>query len=238
MQYLDIERLEAINPIAYQAQKPYPWVNPENLLHPQAFELLLQTLPDVSQFTPFFGQARKAGQYPHDRYALEYNDDVELAPPWREFIEELKGERYRRALCRLVGAGSLSINFHWHYAPNGCSVSPHCDSTRKLGSHIFYFNITDDWDPAWGGETIVLDDNGRFDPRSAPRFEDFDRAISSEALGNRSLIFTRRGNSWHGVREIACPEDRLRKVFIVILNRDALIDRIRFALSKKDVARY
>ncbi len=238
MQYLDFERLKAIDPIAYQAQKPYPWVNPENLLHPQAFEVLLQTLPDVSQFTPFFGQTRKAGQYPHDRYALEYNDDLELAPPWREFIEELKGERYRRALCRLVGADSLSINFHWHYAPNGCSVSPHCDSTRKLGSHIFYFNTTDDWDPAWGGETVVLDDNGRFDPRSAPDFETFDRVISSEALGNRSLIFTRHGNSWHGVREIACPEDRLRKVFIVVLNRDALSDRIRFALLKKDVARY
>jgi hypothetical protein len=62
MQYLDFEKLEAIDPIAYQAQKPYPWVNPENLLYPQAFEALLETLPDVSQFTPFFGKTRSSSK--------------------------------------------------------------------------------------------------------------------------------------------------------------------------------
>ena len=33
---------------------------------------------------------------------------------------------------------------------------------------------------------------------------------------NRSILFGRRGNSWHGVRQINCPEDYYRKVFIVV----------------------
>ena len=92
--------------------------------------------------------------------------------------------------------------------------------------------------PRLGGETVVLDDGGRLHPRSAPPFEAFDRAFPSQSLGNRSLIFTRRGNSWHGVREIRCPEGHMRKVFIVVLNRDGLADRIRFALTRRNVTRY
>jgi hypothetical protein len=85
---------------------------------------------------------------------------------------------------------------------------------------------------------VVLDDGGRFPTRSAPRFEDFDRAISSLAVGNRSFIFTRRGNSWHGVREIRCPDGHMRKVFIVVLNRNTPLDRLRARLLGKGFARY
>ena len=35
----------------------------------------------------------------------------------------------------------------------------------------------DDWQVGWGGETVVLDDNGRFPTDSAPDFDDFDTAI-------------------------------------------------------------
>ena len=43
--------------------------------------------------------------------------------------------------------------------------------------------------------------------------------LASETLGNHSLLFQRRGHSWHGVREIRCPQVRYRKIFIVVLNR-------------------
>ena len=88
---------------------------------------------------------------------------------------------------RLMGVRRLEFRFHWHYAPNGCSVSPHCDAKRKLGSQIFYLNTDEDWDPSWGGETLVLDDGGRFDLASLRDFDEFDQ-IASEAMGNRSLI--------------------------------------------------
>lgn len=225
--YLDFERINKIDPLAFQSERPYPWINPEELLTKEGYERLLDTLPDVSLFERHFDDIRKHGQKSHDRFTLEYHDDLEVSAPWKEFLAELRGDDYRKFLRDLLGVRSLQLNFHWHYTPNGCSVSPHCDVKRKLGSHIFYFNTEEDWDSAWGGETLILDDGGRFGYKSAPRFEDFDRVVASAALGNRSLLFARKEASWHGVREIRCPEGALRKVFIVVINRWSLGRAVR-----------
>ena len=111
-------------------------------------------------------------------------------------------------------------------------MSPHCDSRRKLGSHIFYFNTAQDWNPAWGGETLLLDDGGSFNRKSAPHFDDFRHVTVAEALDNRSLLFARTGHSWHGVREIKCPEGQLRKVFIIVINRYTPVDRVQRFFGK------
>lgn len=227
MSYLDFQKLEAIDAKAFQSRRPYPWLNAPALLHDEGFRELVESAPPLSLFDERFGETRKAGQQSHDRYALEYRPELALSDAWHGFLEELRSDRYHRVLCRLFAVPRLRLSFHWHYTPNGCSVSPHCDAKRKLGSHIFYLNTEKDWDPDWGGETQVLDDEGRFPARSAPAFEDFRSAEASESVGNWSLLFCRRGNSWHGVREIRCPEDRLRKVFIVVINRDDWLYRAR-----------
>ena len=232
MQYLDVGRLNAIDPAEFRSQKPYPWINPPYLLTEEGYACLLQTLPDVRLFTPHFRKQRKHGQYSHDRFTLEYHDDLNVAQPWKEFIKELRAKDYQRWIRQLMGARSFELLFHWHYTPKSCSVSPHCDAKRKLGSHIFYFNTAADWDPAWGGETLILDDGGRFEYKSAPKFEDFGNATASQALGNRSLLFARQDHSWHGVQEIACPEGYFRKVFIVVINRYSTFDRLKRAFGQ------
>ena len=127
----------------------------------------------------------------------------------------------------MFGRRALRLVLHWHYTPNGCSVSPHCDARRKLGSHIFYFNTEKDWRADWGGETLILDDGGRFVADSAPKFEDFDRIIPAKAMGNSSLLFMRREQSWHGVKAIRCPPQAMRKVFIVVIEDWHLKARLR-----------
>lgn len=225
--YLDPHKLDAIDGEAFRATRPYPWLNPAGLLTEEGYRRLVATAPPVEIFDPVFGKSRKHGQQSHDRYALEWKDDLQVSPEWRAFIGELRGPVYREFLSRIIGHDAFDLRFHWHYTPNGCSVSPHCDAVWKLGSHIFYLNTADDWRPGWGGETQVLDDGGRFSPRSAPAFEDFDRALSSESIGNRSLLFVRSGNSWHGVRPIDCPDGALRRVFIVVINRNSPWYRLR-----------
>jgi hypothetical protein len=217
--YLDFERLRAVDPVAFQTQEPFPWINPARLLTEEGYCRLLETLPKVAHFKKKFGGKRNYGQQPHDRLSLDYHDGLEVAKPWKEFVKELRGEVYRSFIAQLIASNDFEFRLHWHYTPRGCSVSPHCDNISKLGSHIFYFNTVEDWDPDWGGETLILDDGGRFDHKSAPGFEDFERIISSKALGNYSLLFCRKGNSWHGVRELRCPEGSLRKVFIVAIHR-------------------
>ncbi len=238
MTYLNFDHLNRIDGDAFRSQQPYPWINPEGLLTEDGYHRLRDSLPDLSLFESRFGHSRKYGQKSHDRYSLEWTDELQVATPWKQFIGELRGHDYQHFLRRLLGTNSFHVSFHWHYTPNGCSVSPHCDAKRKLGSHIFYFNTKEDWDPSWGGETLILDDHGRFSPDSAPGFEDFDRALGAQALGNYSLLFTRKGNSWHGVREIRCPEGALRKVFIVVINRWSLGNQIRSYLFGHHAAGY
>ena len=224
MTILDFERLDALSDREFRATKPYPWINPAGVLTREGYRQLVETAPPVEQFESIFGKKRSYGQKSHDRLALEYYEGIDLSEPWQQFIAELKGRRYGEFLKRMFGRGGLLLSFHWHYTPNGCEVSPHCDAAHKLGSHIFYLNGDDEWDPGWGGETLVLDDGGRFDRKSAPSFEEFDSVQGSETQGNHSLLFARRECSWHGVREIRCPEGRYRKVFIVVIN-----DRLRTA---------
>lgn len=217
MTFLDQQKLAELDAEAFRAQKPYPWVNPAGLLTEEGFRALRDTLPEVGIMQPSFGVARAHGQATHDRYVLEYGSGLNVDPTWHAFVRELRGPVYRRFLARMTGRWRLHLGFHWHYTPTGCSVSPHCDARHKLGSHIFYLNTNSDWDPSWGGETLILDDGGRFDRRSAPEVEAFDRVIRADSMGNRSLLFIRRANSWHGVERIRCPGDGYRKVFIVVL---------------------
>ena len=232
MTYLNVAQLRAIEPSVFQSQKPYPWINREGLLTEEGYHRLSETLPDVALFTPLFGGERVYGQQSHNRFSLEYRDDLNVAEPWKEFIAELRGKDYQIFLRRLLGVRSFELLFNWHYTPQGCSVSPHCDSKRKLGSHIFYFNTAQDWDPAWGGETLILDDGQRFNRQSAPRLDDFERIIAAESLGNHSLLFARTKHSWHGVRELDCPEGFLRKVFIVVINHYTPVERLHRFFGK------
>ncbi len=231
---LDGARLDAIATEEFRDAEPYPWLNPEGVLTDAAFDALRAALPPVEQMKPSFGRRRAHGQAPHDRYALEYRPDLDVDPLWHRLVAELEGPHYQRWLARLFATWRFRLSYHWHYAPRGCSVSPHCDARRKLGSHIFYFSTADDWDPAWGGETLILDDDGRFSRRSAPGFDDFPRGYAANAIGNRSLLFQRQGNSWHGVKPVTCPEGRMRRVFIVVINADGPVARLRRLLHRPE----
>jgi len=225
MRYLDLEQMQALDEHAFLVGRPYPWANPERLLTEDGYRHLLDTMPDPSLFQRCFGQVRAHGQRSHDRLALDYNRTLPISTHWHAFVEELRGTHYRRFLRRLFGPRPLRLRFHWHYTPRGCSVSPHCDAKHKAGSHIFCFNRSDEWDPAWGGQTLILDDGGRFRRDSAPAFDDFDEIITADIVGNQSVVFRRQGNSWHGVKELQCPEGAYRRVFIVVI--ESLVGGLR-----------
>ena len=238
MHYLNFDKLEAIDAAKFRSTSPFPWINPAGLLTEEGYDQLLNNMPDVALFEKKFGYGRIAGQKPHDRFSLEYAPGTPVPKPWQEFIAELCSDRYRNTLSRLFGARKINLRFHWHYTPNGCSVSPHTDSVREHGSQLFYFNSAKDWDPAWGGDTLVLDDGGQLEFESAPQLEDFKNEISAQSIGNYSLIFERTRHSWHAVREIRCPEDRLRCVFIVVTNPENLYRTLRDKVMRKKVHRF
>ncbi len=219
MDYLDYQQLDKQDGNDFRQRMPYPWSNPEGLIRDEGYCKLLDNLPDITLFEKRFGYSRDYGQKGHDRYSLEYDSKLDIAPCWHEFIQELHGNHYRSFLRKLYGFRPMKLSFHWHYTPSSCAVNPHCDSRAKIGSHIFYLNTDHDWKAEWGGQTLVLDDHGQIDSKSAPGFDAFDEPVAANAIGNRSMIFRRTPHSWHGVKAIDCPEDRLRKVFIVVIER-------------------
>ncbi len=238
--FLNYELLEAIDPQEYRAQLPYPWVNPYGLLHEEAYHCLLNAMPEQSLFMPTFGRSRKNGQKSHDRFTLKYRDELTLPNPWEEFLTELRGKTYQEFLGKLLPSSSFELDFFWFYTPDGCSISPHCDHKNKLGAHLFYFNSVDDWNEEWGGETLILDDGGQIERKSAPDFSAFTTSIPSHSMGNYSLLFSRTPNSWHGMKEIHCPEDRLRRVFMVAVKYASEFARFfaRLGVGRSSSAEY
>jgi hypothetical protein len=238
MSYLDFERLERLDAGGFRQQKPFPWVNPGGLLTESGYRELVETLPDVEMFESEFGVERRFGQQSHDRYNLEYREGLAVSSAWQAFIDELRSGRYRSFLERMFATRRFKLRFHWHYAPQGASVSPHCDSKRKLGSHLFYMNSSDDWRDEWGGQTVVLDDGGRLNHRSSPGFSEFGPPVVATCLDNMSFIFRRTPHSWHGIREITCPEGAMRKVFIVVIDDHRLSHRFLSGIRGREVEAY
>ncbi|APZ42741.1 2OG-Fe(II) oxygenase [Acidihalobacter ferrooxydans] len=208
---------------AFRKRKPYPHQSIQGFLKQSAFDRLCREAPAPETMTRE-RHRRAYGQKPHERLSLQVvpRSEDQISEPWRRFIGELRGPAYQnfwRTLLGLPAWAPVIFSMHWHYAPAGASVSPHTDARRKIGSHIFYLNTPEDWDEDWGGQTLVLDDAGRFKRHSAPDFDDFEVAAASKVLGNSSFLFAQTTRSWHAVRELRNPPGHLRKVFIVVPNR-------------------
>jgi hypothetical protein len=221
LKYLNEAELAAIDTAKFWSAAPYPWLNPKGLLTETGHRTLIAHAPDLALFRKVFGKTRKYGQASHDRFTLDYERTLPIASCWHEFVQELESDVYRDFICRLFRVDGVTTRLHWHYTPTGCSVSPHCDADRKIGSHIFYMNSDEDWRAEWGGHTLILDDGGRFGHRSAPAFEDFEQRIAVNSVDNYSLLFARAAHSWHGVEPIRCPAETYRKAFILAFEADS-----------------
>ncbi len=236
VEFLDRQRLLAITPAEFEGQKPFPWWNPRGLLHDEAYALLCRHAPPAELFEADFGRPRKFGQRSHDRLTLRYDTELPIHEVWHAFVRELQSEVYTTFLSSLFHTTRFRLRTHWHYTPVGCSVSPHCDSQTKLGSHLFYLNPEAEWKPEWGGSTRLL---AVSPPRSAPSrrshpdFDDFDAQIETNAVGNVSLLFRRREDSWHGMAPLHCPKERVRRVFTVVLEDTRWYARWRLGLRDR-----
>lgn len=206
---------------------PYPWCQTQDLIREPVYQRLLEELPHLGAFKNIQGKRRRYGQTSHDRFVLDYAPGTPLSLSWQQLIDELYEGPYPAKVAELLGRDDYFLTCHWHYTPSGCSVSPHCDAVWKLGSHIFYFNDPTEWDPGWGGETLVLDDGGAISYASAPGFDDFRGRFGCGPTGNQTLLFLRTDHSWHGVEPLRCPEGAMRRVFIVEFRKDSLRERFR-----------
>lgn len=235
MKYLKNEYLDCISENKFQEAEQFPWMDIPNFLNDIKYKELSENMPNLELFKKDFNKARNYNQKPHDRYSLEYKKGIEIPLCWQEFIDELHSKEYIYFLKRMYKVKYLDIRFHWHYSKSGGSISPHCDGINKIGSQLFYFNSSSKWNEDWGGQTLVLiDSDNRFEWKSAPKFNEFDKIISAKSVDNNSFIFARTNNSWHGVKELVCPHGEIRKIFVVVIDKSSPLQKIKnFFLKKK-----
>lgn len=229
---LNYSILKQTNIEQFRNKKPFPFNQYSGLLKKGKYEQLRNELPCTELFEKQKGNYRRYGQASHDRLSLDFSSNLAISDNWKIFIEELESGQYREFICNLLKTNKFHFKYHWHYTPSAASVSPHCDAEWKLGSHIFYFNSKDDWDQNWGGQTVILDDEGKKSFKTAPKFNEFKRQIEIPCIDSHSLLFKRTDHSWHGVRRIQCPPNKLRKVFIVEFRQNKISNTIRSWFQK------
>jgi hypothetical protein len=229
--FFNEEVLESFPVVDFLARRPFAWWDLAEVLRPDAFERLRADFPPLSLFEWHEDKARAYGQRPHKRYYLSYASDLypsyeaphgsvglpksAFPTTWQDFFTELEtSPAYGRFIKACLGHSNFIVRYTFHVGVNGSEVSPHVDKGRKVGTHIFYFNDRDDWDPAWGGATLVL--AGKQGERLDPGFGDFASATPVENLGNRSFLFKNSDAAWHGVRPLTAPEGAHRRLFNVI----------------------
>src|SRR6185295_10889112 len=109
MKFIDESLMDGLSSTAFQATKPYPWLNPKGFLQADAYRRLVDMLPPPDIFTQRFGEKRKYGQQSHDRLSLDYAPELPLAPSWHEFVAELQSDRYLEFIRRMFGRRAIRL---------------------------------------------------------------------------------------------------------------------------------
>ncbi len=230
--FINYELLKKFDKQLFLENEPCCWYNFHQFLTPEGFQQLYQDYPALDLFEKHEGIKRRDGQKPHDRYYLAYNispyegtrrgkageaavQHQDLPKSWQLFVKELTTSRkYHNFIRSLFEVSDFTIRFDWHVATANCDVSPHLDSYRKIGSHLFYFNTNQDWNSDWGGATLLL--SGKPEEVKNPDFSDFTSETQTQIIDNRSFMFRNTPTAWHGVKPLTCPEDKYRRLFNII----------------------
>ena len=228
--FIDYQLIESFDQECFRQNQPFPWYNFHNFLTTEGFEQLLKDFPPLELFEKHQGLERVYGQRPHNRYYLAYETSVyhqiehkdqgivdykNLPTSWQMFIQELEtSQGYQNFIKSLFEVTDFQIRYAWHMGVTNSEVSPHRDAEQKIGTHILYFNTSDDWDTAWDGATLVL--GNKLNDAMNPDFSDFATVIPSQLTNSHSFIFKNTPNAWHGVKPLTCPEGNYRRLFNII----------------------
>lgn len=153
----------------------------------------------------------------------DYNNPLEVKktlnnwwnfpPTTYRFIEYLNSAEFIEKLETVTGIKGLypDPGLHgagWHIHGQGGKLNVHLDYSihpklmleRKL--NLIYY-ISEDWDPAWGGNLEFWNGNSR---------KAKSKVKTVECKFNRAVLFDTTQNSWHGFPDrLTCPSNKYRK---------------------------
>lgn len=211
---LDFDRLMAApdeDAETYKNAAPFPHITLENFLPDSVYREALAEYPSPEQVTDWRRvEALDTKGRIAQNLKLGYSNEQRMGPVLRDLIYTLNSGAFMRYLESLTGIPNLLPDPHLvggglhQYLP-GAILRVHADFSKLRGSELdrrlnllLYLNA--DWHEEWGGYLELWDtDMQKCRQRIAP-------------TGNRCVIFSTTGNSYHGMPEpLACPEGMTRR---------------------------
>lgn len=211
---VDMQRLSSsadVDSTSYQATLPFPHIVIDRFLLAKSFGRALGEYPSPEQIQDWRRlEARDSRGRPAQILKLGYSNEQHMGPTLRGLIYALNSGAFIRYLERLTGIPDLLPDPHLvggglhQYLP-GAILRVHADFSKLRGSLLdrrlnllLYFN--EGWRPEWGGDLELWD----------PEMKTCRQKIAP--TGNRCVIFSTTGNSYHGMPDpLACPEGVTRR---------------------------
>lgn len=222
---------------------PFPFAVLSNVFETSYFDRLCDTFPDdsyLSQYNNLGNKLLLSENSNSERYANFLKQNHE----WRQLYQVVKSPEFVDYILSILYKLNVDLNCkgmlilrpddseHPHEGlvgrlefssmpAHGGAHRPHTDLPKKVVSIVVSMTRNRDWNPAYGGETVIYSPKKPEDSFNlVDRYRDFDDMNIIKALPfreNCGNLIVKTHNSWHGVSPLkAEPGETARRRTIVL----------------------
>lgn len=202
---LSVDNIEELR-LKFAAAGPFPHVVIDDFLERDVFLAISQEMAE------YYGENKEKGK----TWNSEAEDGkwgstgLDLPPNLKALDECLKSQKLIDLLEGISGFKGMRVTADingvgfsfFHAMKSGSYLGPHTDHTRDLNNGPYHvlnviIYMADDWDPNWGGGTMIFDRKVRLQS-------------DVEYRPNRALVFMHHPDSIHGTQRISEQAKKLR----------------------------
>jgi Rps23 Pro-64 3,4-dihydroxylase Tpa1-like proline 4-hydroxylase len=200
----DLERRAAEIGPRFQSAEPFPHVVIDGLLPQNVLDAMLQEFPSA--------EAMAVRRNTAQQVKLANRDWELVGPVTKMVLSEFRSGMWLDFLTKVTGVEKLLADPYMepdfqHQIQTGGYLRLHYDELHHTRMRLFrrlafVFYLNEDWDPSWGGQLELWD-------------EDVKHCVHRvEPIANRTVVFLTTQRSWHGHPDpLTCPVDVTRKSF-------------------------
>lgn len=216
MIFLDENKIQEIinRKEEYLSTDPFPWSNIQDLIFRDKYWQLVSEMPGP----------RDESEWNYNRINFSINppdydsSDIYINNDWLNLLNEFKSDLYLSMVETLTGLhrSRFHLKFQWTYRKED-PIKPHPDVEKKR--HVLVcFMFEPDYQSEWKGSTIILKVKNGIDLERqwTEDFSPFQYILYPKTFPNYSVMFNVGYDSYHAGDDILFPENRHRKIFMVI----------------------
>ena len=191
----------------FQTAQPFPFVCIDNFLTPEF-------VAEVATSYPSFGSAKGQGHLfdaVNEKNKIQITDHAKFLDPVKKLNELISSEQFLKDLEYITGIDSLLADEAlrgggMHLTGARGRLDVHVDFNFEENQKIYrrlniLIYLNEGWLDEWGGAVELWDQNVKT------------RHHAFKPILNRCVIFETSNISYHGVEQVTCPPDVVRRSF-------------------------